>query len=73
MSAYDNPTIIKNDSAMVWAQATSGFAESFKQSFDAARKEKEAKMKADKEQSIKDQMLIRVFIKLNTKKAKPMK
>ena len=61
MSAYDNPTIIKDDSAMVWAQATSGFAESFKQSFDAARKEKEAKMKADKEQSIKDQMLISEF------------
>jgi putative IMPACT (imprinted ancient) family translation regulator len=58
MSAYDNPTIIKDDSAMAWAKATSGFAESFKQSYDIARKEKEAKEKADKQQSIKDQTLL---------------
>ena len=43
MSAYDNPTIIKDDSAMAWAQATGGFAESFKQSFDVAKKDREAK------------------------------
>ena len=53
MSAYDNPTIIKNDAALIWGQAAGGFAESFKQSFDAAKKdieakEKEAKLDAEK-------------------------
>ena len=48
MSAYDNPTIIKDDSAMAWAQATSGFAPSFAQSFDISRREREAKEKEAK-------------------------
>ncbi len=58
MSAYDNPTIIQDNSAMAWAQATSGFAKAFTESYDTARKEREAKEKADKEQSIKDQTLL---------------
>jgi len=45
MSAYDNPTIIKDDSAMAWAQATSGFAPAFTESFNIASKEKQAKEK----------------------------
>jgi hypothetical protein len=45
MSAYDNPTIIKDDTAMAWAQATGAFSENFKQSFDIARREREAKEK----------------------------
>lgn len=48
MSAYDNPTIIRDDSAMAWAQATSGFAPSFTESFNVARKEREAKEKEAK-------------------------
>jgi hypothetical protein len=65
MSAYDNPTIIKDDSAMAWAQATSGFAESFKQSFDVARKEreakeKEAKLDAEKRAKESEQLLINI-------------
>jgi hypothetical protein len=54
MSAYDNPTIIKDDSAMAWAQATSGFAPSFTQSFDIARKEREAKEKEAKQEAEKN-------------------
>ena len=72
MSAYDNPTIIKNDAALIWGQAAGGFAESFTQSYAAAKKDREAKekekklederkAKADKEQSIKDQTLISAF------------
>jgi hypothetical protein len=65
MSAYDNPTIIKDDSAMTWAQATSGFAESFKQSFDVAKKEreakeKEAKLDAEKKAKESEQLLINI-------------
>jgi hypothetical protein len=45
MSAYDNPTIIRDDSAMAWAQGIGSFAENFTQSFNIARKEKEAKEK----------------------------
>ena len=67
MSAYDNPTIIKDDSAMAWAQATSGFAPAFTESFNIARKEKEAKekearliaerkAKEEKEQTISNQI-----------------
>ena len=37
MSAYDNPTIIRDDSAMAWAQAIGSFGENFVQSFNQAR------------------------------------
>jgi len=67
MSAYDNPTIIRDDSAMAWAQGIGSFAENFTQSFNIARKEKEAKekearliaeknAKEEKEQAINNQI-----------------
>jgi hypothetical protein len=69
MSAYDNPTIIKNDAALIWGQAAGGFAESFTQSYAAAKKEreareKEARLEAEKavekkkQQDIADQVFI---------------
>ena len=48
MSAYDNPTIIKNDAPMAWAQGIGSFAENFTQSFNQAKKEREAKEKEAK-------------------------
>jgi len=48
MSAYDNPTIIKNDAALIWGQVAGDFAESFTQSYAAAKKEREAKEKEAK-------------------------
>ena len=48
MSAYDNPTIIKNDAALIWGQAAGDFAESFTQSYAAAKKDREAKEKEAK-------------------------
>lgn len=45
MSAYDNPTIIKDDSAMAWATAFSGIGQAFTESFNTARREREAKEK----------------------------
>lgn len=45
MSAYDNPTIIKDDSAMAWATGFAGIGQAFTESFNAARKEREAKEK----------------------------
>lgn len=45
MSAYDNPTIIKDDSAMAWATSFSGIGQAFTESFNIARKEREAKEK----------------------------
>jgi len=45
MSAYDNPTIIKNDSAMAWAQGMASFSENFTKAFNA-RKEQNLKEKA---------------------------
>ena len=65
MSAYDNPTIIKNDAALIWGQAAGGFAESFKQSFDAAKKdreakEKEAKLEAEKKAKESEQLLLNI-------------
>ena len=67
MSAYDNPTIIKNDAPMIWAQALGGAAQSFTESFNIARKEREAKekearltaerkAKEEKEQTISNQI-----------------
>lgn len=67
MSAYDNPTIIKNDAALIWGQAAGGFAESFTQSYAATKKdretkEKEARLEAEKkakeekEQTINNQI-----------------
>ena len=67
MSAYDNPTIIKNDAALIWGQAAGGFAESFTQSYAAAKKDREAKekearleaekkAKEEKEQAISNQI-----------------
>ena len=49
MSAYDNPTIIKDDSALIWGQMAGGIAESFMQSFNAARQLSEKKAKESKE------------------------
>jgi len=65
MSAYDNPTIIKDDSAMAWAQATGGFATSFTESFNTAKKEREAKEKearleAEKKAKESEQLLINI-------------
>jgi hypothetical protein len=56
MSAYDNPTIIKDESAMIYAQmlGTAGLA--FTESFKAARKEREEKEKEAKEQTIRNQI-----------------
>ena len=34
MSAYDNPTIIRDDSAMIWAQALGSAGQSFTESFN---------------------------------------
>lgn len=45
MSAYDNPTIIKDESAMAWATGFAGIGQAFTESFNAARKEREAKEK----------------------------
>lgn len=67
MSAYDNPTIVKDDSAMIWAQAFGGIGQSFTESFNIARKEREAKekearliaerkAKEEKEQTISNQI-----------------
>lgn len=53
MSAYDNPTIIKDDSAMAWAQGMASFGENFskariaRQAFDLKEKEYEDKLKAE--------------------------
>jgi len=35
MSAYDNPTIIKNDAALTWSQVGAGFTESFNKAMNA--------------------------------------
>jgi hypothetical protein len=67
MSAYDNPTIIRDDSAMIWAQAFGGAGQAFTESFNVARKEREAKekearldaerkAKEEKEQAINNQI-----------------
>jgi len=45
MSAYDNPTIIKDDSAMAWAQGIASFGENFTKAFNA-RREQNLKEKA---------------------------
>jgi len=45
MSAYDNPTIIKDESAMIWAQGLGGAGQAFMESFKASRKEREAREK----------------------------
>ena len=69
MSAYDNPTIIKDDSALIWGQAAGGFAESFTQSYATAKKEREAKekeakldaekkAKEDKDQKLNNQVFL---------------
>jgi hypothetical protein len=67
MSAYDNPTIIKDDSAMIWAQMLGTAGQKFTESFNIARKEREAKekearlisekkAKEEKEQTISNQI-----------------
>ena len=45
MSAYDNPAIIKDDTAMIWAQGLGSVGQAFTESFNIARKEREAKEK----------------------------
>jgi hypothetical protein len=45
MSAYDNPTIIKNDSAMAWANGIASFGENFVKAREA-RQEADLKEKA---------------------------
>jgi hypothetical protein len=65
MSAYDNPTIIKDDSAMVWAEAFGSFGKSFTESFNVAKKEreakeKEAKLEAEKKAKESEQLLINI-------------
>ena len=59
MSAYDNPTIIKDDSALIWGQMAGGISESFMQSFNAARQRRDAEIKAkeEREKDAKDQIL----------------
>ena len=73
MSAYDNPTIIKDDSAEAWGQLGTAFSQSFAQSFEKSRKErdekiKEAKLEAEKkEKDKKDQAISRqIFYSKNT-------
>jgi hypothetical protein len=67
MSAYDNPTIIKDDSAMIWAQALGSAGQTFTESFRTATKEREAKerearleaekkAREEKEQTINNQI-----------------
>jgi hypothetical protein len=67
MSAYDNPTIIKNDAPMIWAQSLGNAGQAFTESFNIARKEREAKekearldaerkAKEEKEQTISNQI-----------------
>jgi len=67
MSAYDNPTIIRDDSAMIWAQMLGTAGQTFTKSFNIARKEREAKekeakldaerkAKEEKEQAINNQI-----------------
>ena len=65
MSAYDNPTIIKDESAAAWAQLGTAFSQSFTQSFDVARRQrdekiKEAKLEAEKKAKESDQLLINI-------------
>ena len=65
MSAYDNPTIIKNDAALIWGQAAGDFVESFTQSYAAAKKdreakEKEAKLDAEKKAKESEQLLLNI-------------
>ena len=59
MSAYDNPTIIKDDSALIWGQMAGGIATSFMESFNAARQRRDAEIKAkeEREKDAKDQIL----------------
>ena len=58
MSAYDNPTIIKDDSALIWGQAAGNFATSFMESFNASRKEREENDKAAKDQILSNQVFL---------------
>ena len=65
MSAYDNPTIIKDDSAMIYAQMLGTLGQTFTESFNVARKEREAKEKearleAEKRAKESDQLLINI-------------
>jgi hypothetical protein len=48
MSAYDNPTIIKDESAMAWATGFAGIGQSFVESYKTAKKEREAKEKEER-------------------------
>lgn len=73
MSAYDNPTIIKDDSAMAWATGFAGIGQAFTESFNTARKEREAKEKEarleaeKKEKDRKDLAISRqIFYSKNT-------
>ena len=58
MSAYDNPTIIKDDSALIWGQMAGGIAQSFMQSFNAARQQREAREKDAKDQILSNQVFL---------------
>jgi len=69
MSAYDNPTIIKNDSALIWAESMNKFGENFNKSFEASQnrrylEEKEARLieeknaKEAKEQTLNNQVFL---------------
>jgi len=65
MSAYDNPTIIKDDSAMAWATGFAGIGQAFTESYNIARKEreakeKEAKLDAEKRAKESEQLLLNI-------------
>ena len=65
MSAYDNPSIIRDESAMIWAQSLGSAGQAFSESFNIARKEKEAKEKearleAEKRAKESEQLLINI-------------
>ncbi len=65
MSAYDNPTIIKDDSAMAWATAFSGIGQAFTESWAAGTrereaKEKEAKLEAERKAKESEQVLLNI-------------
>jgi hypothetical protein len=53
MSAYDNPTIIKDETAQAWAQGLSNIGESFTKSFMQARELRDAKIEKERNEQIR--------------------
>lgn len=55
MSAYDNPTIIKDESAQIWAEGLTSIGEKFTKSFIQARALRNEEIKYARDQKIKAQ------------------